>query len=68
MVNMENEYVSITTRGVWHELYEAITGNSQKIPNPTKLKIKDLFAYSPETTIEYERTYGQPVRLLTLKK
>ena len=42
MVNMENEYVSLTTRGVWHELYEAITGNSQKIPNPTKLKIKDL--------------------------
>lgn len=68
LVNMERECINISTRGVWHELYEAIMGNSYVIPNPTKLKISDLFSFLPEVSIEYEKTYFKPTRLLELRE
>lgn len=67
LVDMEKEVVRLTTRGVWHEFYEAVIENPVTIPNPTELKIKDLFAYSPETSTEYEKTYGRLIKLITLE-
>lgn len=66
LVNMEKEFVNLTTRGVWHELYEAVIGSAVTLRNPTKLQVKDLFAYSIDTNIEYEKTYYKQVRLVRL--
>ncbi len=48
-------------------VYESVIGNPVIIRNPTKLKVKDLFAYSADTGSEYERTYYKPVRLVPLE-
>jgi len=67
LVDMEKEFVNLTTRGVWHELYEAVIGASVTIRNPTMLKVRDLFAYSADTSTEYEKAYYKPVRLIYLE-
>jgi hypothetical protein len=68
LVDMEKEVVRLTTKGMWHELYEAVVENPVTIPNPIELKIKDLFAYSPETSIEYEKTYYNVAKLINLEE
>lgn len=66
LVNMEKEVIRLTTKGMWHELYEAVVENPVTISNPTELKVKDLFAYSAETSIEYERTFYKATKLIWL--
>lgn len=66
LVSMNTEMVSITTRGVWHVLWEAVTGNPCPAKNPTRVKIRDLFSFCPEVSIEYGRTFGSASKLVTL--
>jgi hypothetical protein len=65
-VEMKNEYLTISTRGVWHTLLDAVEGQRQTIANPTKIKIKYLFALCPEIAIEFARTYGESSKLIRL--
>ncbi len=66
-VNMLKETVSLTTRGVWHELWEALMGTRCSAVNPTMLRILDLFAYCPEVSAEFGRAFGEGLRTLNLK-
>lgn len=68
LVNMQREEVSITTRGIWHLLWESVSGTSYAIPNPTKLKIRELFSYCPEISVEHERTFGGYQKFIDLEK
>jgi hypothetical protein len=63
-VNPEKEFVSITTRGVWHTLWESITKLPCPAANPTQFKIKDLFQYCPEITTELNAAFGVENRLI----
>jgi hypothetical protein len=66
LVNLETETVNISTRGVWHTLIEAASGNPVVLSNPLPVKIKELFALCPETSIEFQRTFSKPTRLVEL--
>ena len=65
-VNMLTEHVKISTKGVWHALYESISNKPLAIPNPTNLLIKDLFSCCPETSSEYEECFGALPKLIEL--
>ena len=67
-VNMLKEAVFLTTRGVWHSLWEALRGAHCSAANPTKLCVRDLFAYCPEISVEFERSFGEGLRTLDLEK
>lgn len=66
VVNLETECVSLSTRGVWHVLWESLTGLPCRAPNPLKLRIKDLFLFCLETGVELKRTFGKDTRLIKL--
>ncbi|GAF90997.1 unnamed protein product, partial [marine sediment metagenome] len=68
LVNPTKELVYLSARGVWHVLWEKMTGKTCNIPNPTYLKVKDLFACCPETGIEYSRIFGQNPRYIPLQE
>jgi hypothetical protein len=61
------EKVSITTRGVWHVLWESLTLSRCPAANPTTLAIKDLFSYCPEVAVEFQRAFGSSIRLVDLE-
>ena len=61
------ETVSITTRGVWHVLWEALTQKPCPATNPTKLGIKKLFSYCPEVSVESDQTLGTALRMLDVE-
>lgn len=58
LVNLEKEEVSLTTRGVWHVLWESVTRTACTAANPTRLRIKDLFLYCPEISVEVGRAFA----------
>jgi hypothetical protein len=62
----ESEVVSLTTRGVWHVLWESFARAKCPAANPTKLRIKELFSYCPEISVEIERAFGIGTQLLDL--
>jgi len=66
VVNLETESVTITTRGVWHLLWEALMGGHCPAPNPARLRVRELFALCPEISIEFSRSFRQAQRLLDL--
>jgi hypothetical protein len=66
VVNMKREAVSVSTRGVWHVLLEAVTGKQCTMPNPARLRVGNLFSYCSDTAVEYERTYGGDLNLVDL--
>lgn len=67
LVRMETESISITTRGVWHVLWEALVGTACPARNPTQLRIRDLFSFCPETSIENELAFpGGFLKLIEL--
>ena len=68
LVNMETEEVSVTSRGMWHVLWESLNGVHCPAANPTKFRIGDLFAYCPEVSAEFGRTFGRNNRLLESEK
>ena len=44
MVDLFEESVYLSNRGVWHILWEKVTGQTCNLLNPTYLKIKDLLS------------------------
>ncbi len=68
LIDMANESLNISTRGVCHILWEVLFGSHCNTGNPTNLQIKDLFALCPENSTEYERVYNEGGRLVTLEK
>ena len=66
LVNLEREEVSLPTRGVWHVLWESLMRSACTAPNPTRLRIKDLFLFCPEIGIEVDRAFGKDLQLLSL--
>lgn len=61
------ERVSITTRGVWHVLWECLTLSPCPAANPTRLAIKELFSYCPEVAVELDRAFGRSLSLIDLE-
>lgn len=61
-----SEFVSLSTRGIWHLLWEAITRRPCPAANPQKISIHQLFRYCPEVTMEVERAFGSDLRVLTI--
>lgn len=68
MVDLKKEEVSVSTRGVWHLLWENLTDTPRSIANPTRLRIRNLFCFCPEVSIEHQRTFGGSQRLVDLEK
>lgn len=66
LVNLEKEVVSLTTRGVWHVLWESLTRTACAAPNPTRLRIKDLFLYCPEISVETGKAFKSASQLVKL--
>lgn len=48
IVDMENDFVSLTNRGIWHVLWEAVTCRSSQALNSLPLRIKELFSICPK--------------------
>jgi len=66
LVNLEKEAVVVGPRGVWHVLWEAVTGLRCPAANPTRIRIRDLFALCPEISVECGRAFGLEVRSIDL--
>jgi len=66
LVNMEVESVSVSTRGVWHALWEAIEGERCTVANPAKLSVRELFGLCFGTSIEFTRAYNRLISLVDL--
>jgi hypothetical protein len=66
LVNMRTESVNLISRGVWHVLYEALTQQPCRVPNPCTLSVDALFGLNPEIGLEYEGTYNRPSSLVEL--
>lgn len=58
--------VSLTTRGVWHVLWECLTRKSCPAANPTNLQIKQLFSYCPEISVESGQTLATNLNLIDI--
>lgn len=67
LANPQTEAIRVSTRGVWHVLWESLTGLPCPAQNPTILRIKDLFSFCPEVSVETESTLGENLHLLQLK-
>jgi YaaC-like Protein len=67
LVDPNREKIRLTTRGVWHVLWEALTNRPCPAANPTQLRIRDMFPYCPEVSVECESTLGKDLQLLHLK-
>jgi YaaC-like Protein len=67
LADPRKEKIRITTRGVWHVLWESLTNRPCPAANPTPLRIRDLFSYCPEVSVECQNTLGATLRLLYLK-
>jgi hypothetical protein len=62
------EAVTIIGRGVWHSLWEAVTRQTCKARQGTRLKIPELFRYCPEVGLEVGRSLGGETKLLDLEQ
>lgn len=51
--------IRISTRGVWHCIYEVLTDTNSSLPNGIPLNMKKLFSYCGEITSEYESAIGR---------
>lgn len=67
LVDPAKETVLITTRGVWHALWEALTKERLVAANPTRIRIKYLFSYCPEVSVEYRRAMYDLIRLMDVE-
>ncbi|MGO9175597.1 MAG: YaaC family protein [Desulfobaccales bacterium] len=67
LINPERDEILITLRGVWHVLWESLMRNSCTAVNPTRLRIKNLFSYCAEVSVEYEQAFGVEDSLINLE-
>lgn len=65
--DLTRETISLTTRGVWHILWEALTGRACAVANPTRLRVKDMLSYCPEVSVESTQTLGIRLNLIDLE-
>jgi hypothetical protein len=63
---MEKESVTASTRGVWHALWEAFLGGRCPATNPSRFRVRDLFQYCPEISVECTRAFGRSLCSLGL--
>ena len=68
LVDPAVEVVSITGRGVWHVLWEAVAERACPAANPTRLRIRDLFSYCPEVSIESSQAFGRSLMLVDMEQ
>ena len=66
MVNIFKESVSLTARGVWHVLWESISGNRCLIPQQLHLSIMELFSFCPEISDEFNKIFKVKSKLVDL--
>jgi len=66
LVDLHKENVSLTTRGVWHVTWERLMEQPCPAPNPTQIRVRDLFALCPEIGVEYTRALLPGIRLVGL--
>lgn len=59
VVNIRKDTVRLISRGVWHTLWESITGVPCTARNPTKVKVKDLLSYCQEVEVEYGSVFRE---------
>jgi hypothetical protein len=67
VVGMHKEKISLTTRGVWHALFEAVSDYRCPAKNPTSIRIKDLFELCPEISDEFGRVFHLATASVFLK-
>lgn len=68
VVNMKRESLSISTRGVWHVLWETLEGKKCAVANPVRLGVRELFSLCGSIEIEFEKTYRRLTPLIDLVK
>jgi hypothetical protein len=68
IVDPATDVVSITGRGGWHVLWEAVAGRACTAANPTKLRIRDLFSYCPEVSVEIGRAFDEGLMLIDIEQ
>lgn len=66
LVNPQKEILSVAGRGVWHVLYEALTGRAAIISNPARLKVGHLLSLCPEIAVEYGDNFSEPRKVISL--
>jgi hypothetical protein len=66
LVNLHSEQANVSSRGVWHLLWEALMGARCHLANPTKLRLSELFSYCPEITVECEMVFPNQHNLIEL--
>lgn len=64
VVDMKRESVSISTRGVWHVLWETIEDKKCITANPMKMGVRELFSLCFGISIEFERAYDRLTSLI----
>lgn len=62
------DYVTIVRRGVWQVLWESVLRQPCTAPDGTRLSIRQLLSYCPETSVEYSRTFGREQRRILLEE
>ncbi|XUX01477.1 MAG: YaaC family protein [Dehalogenimonas sp.] len=58
VVDMEHEQVKTTSNGIWHSLFQSITGVPCNLRSRTSISVKELSARCPEISSEYFTSYG----------
>ncbi len=66
LVDIGTESVLVTTRGVWHVLWEALCNQPCRIQNPQRIRIRDLFSVCPEMSSEFSRTFLTDQKIIGL--
>lgn len=67
LADPSKDTVTLTTKGVWQALWESLMQRPCSAANPTKLRIKDLFSFCPEISVESAQTLGTQLKLLDME-
>jgi len=65
-INLKTEKLILSTRGVWHCMLDYLTESNNTLQNPHEIRVKDLLSYCPEISHEYQQSFGEISKLLTL--
>lgn len=68
LADLSREWISVTTRGVWHTLWESLMLVRCPAANPARLRIRHLFSYCPEISSEFRRATHDWIRLLDIEE
>lgn len=69
LVHIPTEYVIVTKkRGVWHVIWESVFGRPLSISQGSLFKIKDLLSLCPELYDQFDKTFGEDIKIVELLK